>query len=216
VPPSTVALGSLAGLLVLGTSCEPKCERTPPGPDGDATGEGQRPRLVDGEFASSTVVELAFSEPLAPVDAVDPEKFRLGIVVIDTHRENGRCFRDIRYCDLSSELDSCGGYFYSYGSNLEPTRVTALELDEDDPSRLQLRITPPISQERCLQLESSEHKNGIQVFFSKGDEPTITDLDGEKLDDIAPHWVLSGDLQTTTDDFDALERWVALACPESF
>jgi len=217
VPPSTVALGSLAGLLVFGASCEPKCERLPPGANDDATGKGEPPRLVDGEFVSSTVVELAFSEPLAPVDAVDPEKFRLGVVVLRTRRENGRCSRTIEYCDLSSDLDEyrCGGYSY-YGGTDEPTRVTALELDDEDPSRLQLRITPPLTQERCLQLETSENKVGIQVFFSAGDAPTVTDRDGEELADIAPHWVLSGDIRTSTDDFDALERWVPIPCPAHF
>lgn len=215
VPPRTLVLGSLAGLLAFGTSCEPKCERLPPGPDGDETGKGERPHLVEGQFASSTVVELAFSEALAPVDAVDPEKFRLGIVELETERVSGRCRKSVEYCDLSTNFSEygCG---VGYSGLADPTRVTALDLDDDDASVLQLRIDPPLSQELCLRIDDSENKVGIQVFFSAADAPTVEDLDGESLADIAAHWVLGEDARTEQDDFDALHHWVPIACPEHF
>jgi hypothetical protein len=217
----TAVLPALMGLLALEPGCQArKCERVPPDQDDVETGKGEPPVMLEGRFIEPDVVELAFSEALAPVDAVDPEKFRLGMVTLVTEKHRGQCSRRVSYCEVSTEIDDeygCGYGGYSYGPEEDATRVTSLELDQDDASRLRLRITPPIEQAVCLRLEYAEiSAAGIHAFFSAADEPTIEDKHGDKLEDIAPHWVIFGAPIDTEEDFEALEHWQPIPCPDHF
>lgn len=220
MPPSTAALRSLAGILAFAPACEKKCEKLPPSPSTATTGRGEAPRLVDGTFVAGDVVELAFSEALAPVDAVDPEKFRLGIVTLTSETYRGRCTKNVGYCDPTTPIDDeygCGYSYYSYGGGSDTlTRVTALELDDDDPTRLRLRFAPALDRAVCLRLDYADFPAGIHVFFSAADLPTIEDRDGEALSDIAPHWVLFGESTTSREDFEGLDHWMPIPCPEHF
>ncbi len=217
--PRTALLRTLMGLLPLAQGCErTKCERLPPEQDDDETGKGEPPVMIEGRFAQADVVELTFSEALAPVDAVDPEKFRLGMVTLVTEKHRGQCERAVSYCEISTQITEygCGYGGYSYGNDDDATRVTSLELDEDDETLLRLRIAPPVQQDTCLRLDYVDISAGIHVFFSAADEPTIEDKSGEKLEDIAPHWVVFGNPTSSALDFEALEHWQPIPCPEHF
>lgn len=215
----TALLPTLMGFLALAPGCgRGKCERLPPEQDDEKTGEGEPPIMLEGRFVEPDVVELTFSEALAPVDAVDPEKFRLGIVTLVTEKNRGQCERRVSYCDIQTQIMEygCGYGGYVYGDDDEGTRVTALELDEDDETLLRLRISPAVQQDTCLRLEYADISAGIHAFFSAADEPTIEDKSGEKLEDIAPHWVLFGTEIANADDFDALKHWQPIPCPDHF
>jgi hypothetical protein len=204
------------GLLAVAPACDRRCKGDlPSGPSTEPTGEGEPPRLVAARFTRGDTVELAFSEALSAVEDVDPEKFRLAATTRDEYRYRGKCMSYLYYCDLSLGVSSYG-CSYGYGYDVEPpTRVTALELDEGDASRLRLRIDPPLDPYLCLQLDDSDDV-AILMTFSSSDEPTITDLDGDELADISPRWPLSKQPTLQRDGFDDNALWLPIPCPEDF
>lgn len=210
------------GVLVAGLCTLAACACDDPPPPPDPADADERLILLEGRFLDFERVELVFSDPLAPVDGVDPRKFRLSIARFDHIETPGGCDSSSEYCELSWGLDDLGcvlcgsSYFRPDEECPEPTLVDELTLDPDDDSRLNLHISPPISELRCEQLEFVGAAANIIVHFSSFDVPTITDQRGRALEAIAPHWVLSGDMRTFrhAEVFPALDALVPLPCPE--
>lgn len=212
----------LRGVLVTGlcTLAACRCEDPPPPPDpADAD---ERLILLEGRFLDFERVELVFSDPLTPVDGVDPQKFRLSIARYEHTESAGGCESSSEYCELSLGLDDlgcvgCGGSYSDPEEDCpEPTIVDELALDPDDDSRLHLHISPPISRLRCEQLEFVGPSANVIVHFSAFDVPTITDQGGRELEAIAPHWALSGRMTEYryAELFPALDALVPIPCPE--
>ena len=126
------------------------------------------------------------------------------------------------YCELSDGLSEyacvyCGGLYGDQTECSAPTVVTELALADGDDTRLLLTIEPPLDPFRCLQLEYAPQGTSILVHFSALDLPTITDASGQALEEIAPHWVLSGERVSTRDGLlAARSSRVPIPCPEDF
>lgn len=203
--------------VVLG-ACKP-CEQPPPPPDpSDATA----PILIEGRFTEPGVVELVFSEPLAPPDGVDPKKFRLSAARGMTDEYRTGCLASTDYCDLSLGLgdyacNRCGSYYGDDDDCPDMIEVASLELREDDPTRLVLGLSAPIRPLLCLQIDYAGDDAGIMVHYSSRDIPTVTSTDGTRVEDIAPLWVLEGERDDHQDAlFPARDAFVAIRCPEDF
>jgi hypothetical protein len=207
------------GLAAVGASAGCKeCEKhLPPGPS-TTVDASEPPRLVDATFRDPSVVELVFTEPLAPVDGVDPEKFRLSAAKGDaeSYRYRGRrfCYKSTYYYDLSDAIGDFGGCDPSYEVCSPATRVIELALDDDDARRLRLTIDPPLGGYQCLQIDYAGDDAGIFVHFAAAGIPTIEDESGQALEDIAPHWVLAGARYTYREGvFPAMDVFLPIPCP---
>jgi hypothetical protein len=207
----------LIGGVVLG-ACRP-CEKPPPELD---EADVEALAIVRGRFVDSDTVELAFSRPLAPPTDVDPGKFRLSIAVGEADEYRGRCSTYSYYCELADGISDlgCGGCYV--GGLYEepcpaPITVTSLALDETDPHLLVLELSAPIRKLVCQQIAYADGDAFVQAHFSKLDIPTITDVDGNALDDIAPRWVLEEEREEYHEKlFPLRDALVPIPCPEDF
>lgn len=202
--------------VVLG-ACKP-CDEPPPPPDPTSA---TAPILLEGRFTEAGVVELVFSEPLAPTDGVDPKKFRLSAARSTTDEYRSGCFTSTDYCDLSIGLsdyacNSCGSYT-SDADCPPPIEVESLALRADEPTRLVLGLSAPIRPLLCLQIDYAGDEGGILVHYSARDIPTVTSQSGTKLADIAPRWALEPEREAYEDAlFPSRDAFVAIRCPEDF
>lgn len=211
------ALGLALGVLGTAPGCK-DCEENWPEPLDRDVDESEPPRVRDARFLDDDTVELVFTEALASVGDVDPLKFRLSIAKGQsdeyTYRAHHYCYHYTYYADLSDGLDD-----ESFGCNPaqdvceQPTVVTALELDGDDPTRLRLSISPPLAPSVCLQSQYADDRGGIFVHFFGSGIPTVEDTSGQRLEDIAPHWVVNHERYVMRDGiFPAMQDWLPIPC----
>lgn len=214
--------GTLVCTSVVLAGCKP-CEdhppATPPPPDPHADAL----QIVAGEFLDAATVALAFSRPLAPVDGVDPSKFRLSVAWGQRYDLRAQCRASTYYCEPALGLTdfACAScYASSYVADdacPPPLAVTSLARDPDDATQLRLGLSMPIDPLLCLQLEYTAGDAFLQVHFSRLDMPTITDQDDEALADISPRWVLEDTTETLHDGlFPLRDALVPIPCPEDF
>lgn len=186
------------GVMIAGCRSEP-CDEAPP-----VSEDPEAFELLGGRVIEPTLVELAFSQPLDVIDAVDPGKFRLTAALVTRSSLYGTCYADTMYCDLSRDLypslcgycepwDGYGAGPYDEGEDLvdqpaceTPTAVVGLALDPGDASRLRLTIAPPLRTVVCEQVAYFGDDASIVVHFVEGDDDTITAIDGRRLASIAP------------------------------
>jgi hypothetical protein len=179
--------------------------------EGSADSVSGPPTLVAARFVEQKVVRLTFSEPLAPVDGVDPASFRLSWSWY-YEGDPGYSSPYTSYYDpmllfcLSS--DFCPG---------EYTDVVELSCDPDDPSSLLLRVDA-FSQHICNNISTfmeyyEDYTSPLLVHFDAG-IGSITDLDGEPLASIAPEFVTAPDYYLTLDgNFPNYPMRIPIECP---
>ncbi len=210
------ALGLALGVFGGAPGCG-DCEERWPEPLAREVDESEPPRIREGRFVDEDTVELVFTEALGPVDEVDPRKFRLSTAKgeTDSYLESGRrvCYQFTYYYDLSDGIDDPAGCVASLESCPQPTTVHALELYPGDSTRLHLEIHPPLADFVCRESEYVGERGGIFVHFAAAESPTIQDTSGQRLEDIAPHWVISGDRYATREGiFPVTEDWLPIPC----
>jgi hypothetical protein len=164
----------------------------PTGTDPDPTGGNDIPlELVLAKFnATGQFLLLRFSEPMAPVDAVDPSDFRVSFA------------RTVNYSGYYGEYSWSfyvdPGVYYDYNyyqyTPLVVTKVSAGSKETD----IVLRFETPVDPQVCdwlAQLEdiyendpSQEGKVAIFPHYSPGAVP-VESVDGEVLSAIGPDWV---------------------------
>lgn len=194
-------------------------DRLPAAPELDPRGPGDAPRLLSGRFVDRTTLELRFTKTIAPTDGVDPSQFRLsaGRGITSEGRDLGRryCDQYTYYFDLSADLDDY--WDWGYSGEEERVRITGLANVTSDPDSLELTLSPPLDPYRCLQLEyAADDDVGIFVHYAGHSVPNVEDIDGNALEDIAPHWALSGEVREHRGGlYPAMDAFVPIPCPKN-
>lgn len=175
---------------------------------GDEVDDSDPPQLLSGQFEDQTHLVLQFSEPLAPVEGVDPEKFRLSLAISRGY------FTD--YYDLSVHFD--GSPYEELGDDSgrwlrhQQTRVTSLERLAD-PSQLELEISDEIDHAgACEAIAAAETEAGLFVHYTDFRTPNVADPAGNALEDIASHWVMGNTMASVGGDLEELDSAPAIPC----
>ena len=192
------------------------------------------PRLQRSQFIDGQRIELTFSKALAPVDAVDPQKFRLSLAFgyngeffdedeMRALRYHASYYEDLgfsscraleteRYANLGpyGEITYTDAYYSLYekcealGSTPELIDIASLELDDTDASKLVLTLTSSISDE-----ELSRICGDYGSIVCEGTRTLMEANDrGESLEDCdvgtLVHFTSGGDPTITSTDGSAL------------
>jgi hypothetical protein len=154
------------------------------------------PQLIDARVLDASVVELFFSEPIAPIGSIDPKKFRLSAAFDNAYYAYGTWYSDLgrwngnEVCHEYCYGDECYEWCYTPpGPNVQVIAVT----NSSYADRVLLTLDQPITANVCRQLEQ-RLDNGADVaalfLHYSNNGQGIVDTDGESLDAIAEHWVL--------------------------
>ncbi len=130
-------------------------------------------------MVSQDHLRLHFSEPLAPVDGVDPNDFRMSMGMAKSY---------LRYAYT---------YYYDPGELQDGAmNFTRMQAQGDI---IDLYFEPPFDIQYCHELATEmaemdaepgvSAKGGFYLHYSPGNKP-ITDSDGNALAPIGPEWVL--------------------------
>ncbi|PRP93395.1 hypothetical protein ENSA5_42940 [Enhygromyxa salina] len=177
-------------------------------------GDETPPELESARFEDASTVVLRFSEPLAPVDEVDPSShFRLGVAfALDE-------FGYTVYYDLSRHLYSVPGQgdaadvWERHGLTI----VATIEPGED-PAELRLSLSYPLNPYTCETLAEAaalDIPGGIHLHYAQAAHPRVVDVAGNPLADIAGWWLPEA-LSTIEDGaFPAMaDARMPIPCPE--
>jgi hypothetical protein len=148
----------------------------------------QPPRVIQAELrGAGDRLQLQFSEPLAPVDGVDPNDFRLSMAMAYAYPGYAYAY----YYDLG-EL---------FGDGDEDTGLMTITALVGEGDTLELSIHPPIEFDYCREIEremlearaepGGRLDGGLYLHYSPGERP-ITDTQGDELRPAAGEWVLRG------------------------
>jgi hypothetical protein len=201
----------------------------PDGPDDAATGPGERPELLEAEFVTPATLRLRFSEPLAPVDLVEPTRFRL------------------------SRTDIAPGYSYGYGPDEDPcdplntlyadpsgggSRVLVDGLWAGEADELLLSLSIPVNLGDCRDVIDGDELGESAFLLHYTDDtsmtggPRVEDVDGDRLAAIGEPWALDGVGCTLTSSYYGytyynclgaysvagsvpnLDVWLPIPCPD--
>ncbi len=183
------------------TTVNPTTDPPPPPPPPDLT----PPALVGIEFLDPQILRLTFTEAIAPVEDVNPKRFRLSV---------GRYILDNYYGDYSRTVyidpepynrsQSCGEvcdeYYYCYYQCYygPPTAIDVLDVlpDAYNPAQAVLLLGQPVFPQLCLvvnSLGSPERPGGLLLHYADGGASQITDLVGLPLAASGKTWVIKSD-----------------------
>jgi hypothetical protein len=201
--------GGLCLALVPACASVPAAESSESGQTGEGTsgigsseesssGMGNEPPRLEAavENLPGRVI-LRFSEPLAPIDDVEPSRFRLSF----GKTANGRTY----YADLGNVGDGYCHYDYENctdgsceqypGCEFEPTFVIVESLELQAPDEVVLGFAPEWTEFHCRVVQGDPDfvlpefdQSLLYLHYSPGDVE-IQDLDGDALGAIAPDWV---------------------------
>jgi hypothetical protein len=196
-------MASLVGVCAiapLGTACSR--DETPP-------------EIVDARFEDLDTLIVTFSEPLAPVDDVDPAShFRIGVGFALSGQDQ------TVYYDLSNHFpygvpgqgdlaDQWQRHGLTHVGKLEPG---------DDPRELRLILTYPMELYTCeilAQAEALGIPSGLHLHYSDAVYPRITDEAGNPLASQGESWVTAGVTTTTVSgEFPELDPRMPIPCPD--
>jgi hypothetical protein len=202
----------LVGLTLAAFGC------VPPGPgftldedetgNDDPTGDGDADVDLDGEVdvdegpndvpfelelavlnVTGQFVALRFSEPVAPVDGIDPRDFRIS-VASEMYLSNGNGdYEYTTYWDANFYADHYAGYYPP-----EPYSTDRFETDliaaGNMPTDIVLRFEMPLDPTLCEWLDTTGQSDYVFLFvhYSPGEIP-VRSADGEELAPIGPEWV---------------------------
>jgi hypothetical protein len=170
------------------------------------------PVLVQAEFEDASTLVLQFSEPLAPINDVDPS----------THFRLAAAFAvgDITiYYDLSYHF-MAGGPDQLPMADSWPRHgniLVARAEQGDDATQLRLTLAYPMDLYVCDELRDAADVDipaGIHLHYAEADYPRVTDEAGNALADNGA-WLLlfPGVLTTQAGVFPELEMRLPIPCP---
>lgn len=174
--------------------------------DGDPTGDPV-PNDIPLELelarfnATGKYLLLRFSEPMAPVDGVDPADFRVSLAstmrFVDSSYYGPYVYESSRYADPNLYL----GYSYYYDPYGAKPLVVDLVANGKQATDIVLRFVDPIEADSCAEFvhrqasyeefdkqPNQDAKIALFPHYSPGAVP-VKSADGEVLAAIGPEWV---------------------------
>lgn len=170
------------------------------------------PVLEHVEFEDASTLLLSFSEPLAPVDEVDPSThFRLAAAFV---LGEITVYYDLSYHflaggpDESAQVDGWPRHGNAVISRLE---------QGDDATQLRLTLAYPLEHYVCdelIEATALDIPAGIHLHHAQAEHPRVTDEAGNALADNGAWWVsVPGILTTRPGAFPELDLRLPIACP---
>ncbi|MCY1054408.1 hypothetical protein [Nannocystis sp. SCPEA4] len=167
------------------------------------------PALLGAKFLDPSTLQLSFTEPLAPVDTVNPKRFRLSVAQgyygnyggqPSTFLADPMFYNYTTYCPPSPPCyyEPPYNYYYCYygpycyNQNTGPIEPVAVLPLEGDPTSIVLPLGVPIQPSLCSTLEALEDPNFKRVLhlhYAAGGLSQITDLSGLALPSLGDAWV---------------------------
>jgi hypothetical protein len=186
------------------TTTFPPDPTNPPPPPGDIT----PPALSAVTMIDPFTLQLAFTEPVASVETVNPKRFRLSLArgYFGTYGGQPATYlRDPQYYNFTEycppKPPACyyepvpyycyyGGCYYQ---QTPPIEVADLFNHYYDPALVILSLTVPIQQSLCnvLNLEDQVTDFVLHLHYASGGLAQITDLAGLPLPSMSDPWVKS-------------------------
>ena len=189
--------GSSGSTSIDPTTGDPTTGPPPPPPD-------VPPALVAVELVDPLTLRLSFTEPIAPVDTVNPKRFRLSFATGYAGAYGGQPYTrlvDPRYYNFTEYCFPCEPsppYYYCYDGYYcyyQPSpEITAVDLFNayDDPSAVLVSLSTPIQSNLCQSLGGSSDGNFTRVLhlhYADGGLAQITDLAGLPLPALGKFWL---------------------------
>ncbi|KIG16778.1 hypothetical protein DB30_04122 [Enhygromyxa salina] len=187
-------------------------------------GDGGTFRITAVDFDGDATLTLTFSHPVANVDAIDPNDFRISVA--QTY--------SITYTDPDYGTYTYAGTFYSdlgafgYNYQYEYTRfeIVSATLGADNQIRLegqfafgddvceQLAYAQQQFEMYLAQYPGSKVEIGMFLHYAAGDIPVLSERD-ETIANIGAQWVLTESLYMQNDvyGFPNLQPRLEIPCP---
>lgn len=204
------------------TTLNPTTDPPPPPPPVDNV----PPALIGIEFLDPQILRLTFTEAIAPVDQVNPKRFRLSVGNYLTPDYYGYSrtlyfdpaqFNATNYCDYSC-YDDYDCYYPCYQGPPTPVEVADVLPDAVNPAQAILLLAQPILPSLCGTANSLSEAGhgGLLLHYADGGAAQITDLVGLPLAPRGKTWVVqSGDQQMQLNDvqFPEMNPLLPVPCP---
>jgi hypothetical protein len=159
----------------------PAAKAPPPARERKPGLDRRRPEVVHAELVTGDHLRLHFSEPLATLDGVDPNDFRLSLGMAKSYKFYAYAY----YFDLGDTVEGDHGLL----------RLSAIAGQGDT---LDLQLEPAFDLAYCHELMAElvamqsepdvKAEGGLFLHYSPGEQP-ITDEAGNGLAAIGPDWV---------------------------
>jgi hypothetical protein len=201
------------------TTLAPTTEPPPPPPD------NVPPTLIGVEFLDPQILRLTFTEAIAPVDQVNPKRFRLSVgnyLAPDYYGYSRTLYFDpsqfnyTTYCDYNCYDYDC--YYPCYQGPHLALDVADVLPDAVNPAQAVLLLAQPILPSLCNLANSLEAQGtgGLLLHYADGGAAQITDLAALPLAPRGKTWVVqSQDPQLQINDvkFPDLNPLLPVPCP---
>ena len=189
----------------------------PPPPPVDTT----PPQMIAVELLDPQILRVTFTEAIAPVDLVNPKRFRLSV---------GRYRPAYYYSSQRTVYYDLGvfntpecDYYYEPCYYEPPLPVDALDVlpDAYDPAQVIVLLTNPIFPRVCQIAAQAADPNppggrgGLFLHYAAGGNAEITDLVGLPLADIGLEWIKFQEDYMAVDyaNFPELNPFLPIPCP---
>lgn len=169
------------------------------------------PALLGVKLLDASTLQLSFTEPLAPVETVNPKRFRLSIAQAYLGNYGGQpntTLIDPRYYNLEQYCspdppppcyyEPPYDYYCYYGpscyyQSTGPVVATSVAALDGDPTSLVLGLSVPIQPLLCNTLQAFEDNPNIQMVlhlhYAAGGLSELQDLGGLAVPSLGDAWV---------------------------
>lgn len=197
----------------------------PPPPPADVT----PPQLIAVEFIDPQILRLTFTEPIAPVDDVNPKRFRLSVgryIQNDYYGDYQRTvyndpeqYNQQQYCgEVCNEYYEC--YYQCYYGPPLPLDALDVLADAYNPAQVVLLLEQPVSNNLCNLVNSlssdPRRPGGLLLHYADGGAAQITDLAAIPLLGFGETWVKESESNFRYVDnqlFPELNPLLPIPCP---
>lgn len=205
------------------TTLAPTTEPPPPPPP---PVDNVPPALVDVEFLDPQILRLTFTEAIAPVDQVNPKRFRLSVAAYRSKDYYGYSrtlyldpaqFNYVRECDYDCYGYDC--YYPCYNGPPVPVDVLDVLPDAVNANQAVLLLAQPIQPSLCdvaNSLGNSAGGGGLLLHYADGGAAQITDLVALPLAPRGKTWILQAPAQqmyVDNQNFPEMSPLLPIPCP---
>lgn len=184
------------------------------------------PALLGVEFLDPQILRLTFTEAIAPVEQVNPKRFRLSVAAYrskDYYGYSRTFYLDpAQFNHISSCDDDCYDYDCYYPCyNGPPVPVDVLDVlpDAVNPNQAVLLLAQPILPSLCdvaNSLAAGQGGGGLLLHYADGGAAQITDLVALPLAARGKSWILQAPAQQMYVDnqsFPEMNPLLPIPCP---